>query len=275
MIWEGPKAEEFSKKLYDIYGIEGIIADGPGYTDEQCSYGLAMSARIREGTQFDLFHELRSKPSIKQIFPWKLAAMIVLMAGCMAVMMWQKSSKLAESYRSLKQQNSKHKWATSKRNKEISNIRKGLLGETEAVEKFLSSRIIWSDYLRDIPTRLPPNVSLDNVWAISEFSDIGGKKEAGAQKVKKSFSLRGTILFQKGHASPEQIDAFLESLKKVELLERDFPKVQLADIKWRRQGDCETASFTVLALPLKSDSEPADEKDVKGEKGAKSEKGKS
>jgi len=277
IILEGPKAEEFGGKLYELFGIEAVIADGPGYTDEQCSYSLAMSAKVKEETQFDLFHELRPKPSIKQIFPWKLAAMIVLTAGCMAVMMWQKSAKLAESYGNLKQQNSKHKWASSKKNRELYKMRKALLMETEAVEKFILSRVIWSDYLRDIPARLPTNVSLDNIWAISEFRDVGGKKEGGTQKVKKSFSIRGITLFEKGHASPEQIDAFLESLRKVDLLERDFPKVQLADIKWRRQGECETASFTVLALPKKTDGDGGgeSEKDGKGGKDTKGEKGKS
>jgi hypothetical protein len=276
IILQGPNAEEFGRKLYELFGIEAIVADGPGFTDEQCSYGLAISAMPKEGNQFDLFQELRPKPSIKQIFPWKLAAMIVLLACGMAFMMWQKVSSLADSYNNLKQQNAEHKWAFSKGNGELSNMKKGLLSETDAVEKFLSTRIIWSDYLRDIPTRLPPNVILVNIWAISEYRETGAKKEGGSQKLKKSFSLRGMTLFDKGHASPEQIDSFLESLRKVELLQKDFPKVQLADIKWRRQGDCETASFTVLALPSKSDVEAGDsEKDGKGGKDAKSEKEKS
>ncbi len=64
-------------------------------------------------------------------------------------------------------------------------------------------------------------------------------------------------MFENGGASPEQIETFLESLKKVELLQRDFPKVQLGEIKWRKQNKEESATFTVLALPKKNETEEA------------------
>lgn len=41
--------------------------------------------------------------------------------------------------------------------------------------------------------------------------------------------------------------------------------MQLVEIKWRRQGKQETATFTVLALPKKSEKDDGEE----GEKGGK------
>jgi hypothetical protein len=46
------------------------------------------------------------------------------------------------------------------------------------------------------------------------------------------------------------------------LLKRDFPKVQLAEIKWRREGESEIAMFTVVAMPKKK-SAGGDDKDEK------------
>jgi len=249
IVLQGPNAEQLSRKLYDALGIEVAVADGPGFIDSHCSYTLAMSAASKEGPEFDMFRELRAKPSITKIFPRKIAAAIALVACCMAFMMWQKASDLAGSYSGLKKQDLTHKWAVSKSTADIANERKSLLAETVAVEKFLSSRVVWSDYLRDLPTRLPLNVSLANIWAVCEFEE-SGKKEGG-RKMKKYLTLRGITLFDKGQAAPEEIETFLESLKKVELLRKDFSKVQLAEIKWRKQGSAETAIFTIMALPGK------------------------
>ncbi len=250
IVLEGPKAEEIGQKLYDAVGLDVATADGPGFTDSQCSYSLAMSAKTQEDIQFDIFHELRSKPSIKQIFPWKIAAMIVFAAVCMGVMMWEKASGLSESYNNIKNQNSAYKWASGKYTGEIAAERKNLLAETETIVKFASSRIIWSDYLRDLPTRLPPNVGISSLMGSCELSE--DKKDEG-RKPKKSLSLRGSTVFDKGKAAPEEIEAFMGSLKKVDLLKRDFSQIQLTDIRWRREGNSEAAIFTVLAVPKKAE----------------------
>jgi Tfp pilus assembly protein PilN len=183
-------------------------------------------------------------------------------------MMWQKASKLASTYNNLKQRDSAYKWAQGKGKREIAKELKTLLSETEAVEKFLSTRIIWSDYLRDLPTRLPANVSLSNFVASCEFQETAEKDSGIRRKINKSLSLRGMNFFNEGQASPEEIEGFLESLKKIDLLKRDFPKVQLTEIKWRKEGKGEAAIFTVLASPEKA-VKNKDKKDAKGEKGAK------
>jgi len=268
IVLYGANAEQLSQKLLDDLGIEVVVADGPGFTDSYCSYSLAMSAKAKDSDQFDMFRELRPKPGIMKTFPWKIAAAIVFAAFCMAFTMWQKTSELARNCSSLKRQNSTYKWAVSKRTKVISKERQDLLAETEAVQKFISTRVIWSDYLRDLPTRLPPNVSLSNIWAMCEYRESGKEEAGGRKKTSRSLSLRGMTLFEKGKASPKEIESFLDSLRKVELLKRDFPQVQLSEIKWRREGRSEVAAFTVLALSKKV-SRGGDEKDEKGGKGGK------
>jgi Tfp pilus assembly protein PilN len=247
IILQGPNAEKLSNKLSEDINIEVVVVDGAGYTDSQCSYGLAMSAKSKERDLFDLFRELRPEPGIMQMFPWKLTAMILFMAGCMAFMMWQKASKFARSYNILRQQDSLYAWANNKQTEDIAKEREDLLAETVAVSGFLSSRIIWSDYLRVLPTQLPTNISLSRISATCEFEESG--KESGG---KRSLSFAGTTLFGEGRAAPEDIGAFMDSLRKVELLQRDFPQIELAEIRHRSKDQ---ATFTVLALPKKSKKE--------------------
>jgi Tfp pilus assembly protein PilN len=146
----------------------------------------------------------------------------------------------------LRRQDSLHAWAIDKKTTDIAKERKELIAEANAVGEFLSSRVIWSNYLRDLPTRLPADVSLSKFSAECEYKK-GGEGKAG----KRSLSLMGATLFDKGRAAPEEIEAFMDSLRKVELLRKDFPKIELAEIRWRSKGDQETATFTVLATPKK------------------------
>jgi Tfp pilus assembly protein PilN len=183
------------------------------------------------------------------MFPWKRAIAVAVAVACMGFMMWQKLTGLNNQYNSFKRQNAEFKWSKGQRTGEISKERKQLLTEVEAISTFLSTRIIWTDYLRDLPTRLPLNACLTNIWGVSEMKEMNKKKQG--RKEKRSLTLRGITKFAEGVAAPLEIETFLDSLRNVDLLRRDFPQVQLAEIKWRREGDSEIAMFTVVALPKK------------------------
>jgi hypothetical protein len=178
IILQGNKASELAEGIAGDRGIPVEIIEGDGFTDAKCSFGLALSAKgNEEQTNLDLFRVLRDEPSILDMFPWKRAASVVFMIACMGFIMWQKVAGLTGEYNNFKQQNASHEWSEGQRTGEISNERKQLLTEVQAVSKFLSSRIIWSDYLRDLPTRLPMNACLSNIWAVNELKEMNKKKK--------------------------------------------------------------------------------------------------
>lgn len=273
IVLQGANAEQLSEKLYNNLGIETAVMEGPGFSDSYCSQSLAMSAMTKNAGRFDMLREMRAKPGIMKIFPFKIAAAIVLTAACMGFVMWQKANDLSEACRNLKKQNAAYVWAQKKDTKEIAKDRKTLLDETEAIAKFISTRIIWSDYLRNLPTRLPSNVGLSNIWATCEYKESGNKEAGRRKKEGKTLAMRGVTLFEKGKAAPQEIEAFMESLRKVDLLKRDFPKVQLSEVRWRREGNSEIAMFTVQASSKKEKGSAAETKDAKEEKDAKASEG--
>jgi hypothetical protein len=59
-----------------------------------------------------------------------------------------------------------------------------------------------------------------------------GQKDEG-RRAKKSLSLRAMTRFPRGLAAPGEIDAFLESLRNVSLLKKDFPQVKLRGMESR------------------------------------------
>ncbi len=246
---QGTIAEGLLKRVEDETGMPVMSAAGDGPTEKQYSLALAISMKKDEAPSLDLLKLLRPPPNIRDIFPWKLAALILFLGGCMAFMLWNKSTELLGQYKIARRQNASYKWARSQKTNAINKDCKVLGKEVNAVRKFVSTRIIWSNYLRDIPTRLPPDACLSNIWASCELAQMAKKKHK--RRVNKSLTIRGMARFVERGGTPREIDAFLESLRSVELLKRDFPLVQLAEIKWRKEGTSEVALFTILARPRK------------------------
>jgi hypothetical protein len=249
VIVHGPAGASLVDGFDGDIGIPIVVAEEDGLSEARFSHGLAQAARSEELPPFDLFRSLRSAPTILSMFPWKRAGCVVVAAVVMTFLMWNKVTAMNRQYEQLRRQNAERQWTQDKRTGEIKNERKQLMSEVSAVSKFVSTRVIWSNYLRDLPTRVPSNAGLSNLGGFCELKETS-KKQA-SRRTKKSLTLRGMTRFAKGQAAPEEIDAFLESLRNVDLLKKDFSQVQLAEIRWRREGSSEVAMFTVVALPGK------------------------
>lgn len=255
---QGKGADKVAAQIGSALALKAVAIRGEGFTDELRSHALALSAKYPEPGRFDLFRSLRSAPRIRSIFPWKLAAFVVLMAGCMALTMWDTCTGLASQADHFRRATASpaHTWAHGQTTAQIKNERKRLAANVGAVRRFLRTRVVWSNYLRDLPTRLPSNACLSNVRGVCELKDMSKKKQK--RKTSKLLTLRGITRFEDRDAAPEEIDAFLAGLRNAELLQRDFPRVQLAEIKWRREGNSEMALFTIVALPKKKQAGAAE-----------------
>jgi len=258
LVLQGQADETLAREVQEHTGLEALLSSDEGPGEAALAAGLALSARRGAGEGLDLLTHLRAPPSIRQIFPRRLAACLLLAAALMAGLLWDRWTSLQRDAEVVARQNASRAWAASLALAQISDQRKALTGEVSAVHRFLSTRVRWSDYLRDLPTRLPPNACLSHVWGFCELGESNGKNKV---KPAKSLTLRCLSRFGDRYSAPREIDTFLDSLSQVELLQRDFPLVKLADVKWARgaDGESEMAHFTIIALPR--------EKDVRSRKG--------
>lgn len=247
IVLQGPAARELADKVGAYMNMNAVGVDGAGLTDEAYSVGLALSAKKAQDGGMDMLRTLKPAPGIKEIFPWKMVAFVLMVIVGVGLTLWDKSKAVADEYRGLRLRNASHAWACNLPTRQIQIERKNLGLEVGCVERFLSTRVIWSDYLRDLPSRLPLNMCLSSIWATAEMKAMGKKKHK--IRVNRSLTLRGMTRFADREAAPKEIDAFLESLRNVETLQRDFPIVTLAEIKWRKEGGRTVAMFTIVALP--------------------------
>jgi Tfp pilus assembly protein PilN len=197
-----------------------------------------------------------------------VAAGMVLAAAGMGLFLWSVLADLDADYENVARQTAAFKWARNLRTEKIAAEKKLLATEVAAVQGFLGTRVIWGDYLRDLPTRLPPNSCLMTLDGQYEMKVAATKKGGGQTRVNRSLTIRGMARFT-DRGAPREIDSFLDSLRGVDLLKRDFPLVNLAEIKWRKEGAGDIAMFTIVAMPktIAPGTEEEKEKPAKAEKG--------
>jgi len=247
VILQGDVTAELADRFRDESGQETIATPHAPLDEKTYSLAMAQTARKVKPDSLDLFRTLRPPPTLREMFPARLAGALATGVALMALVLWDTSSDLEAEYRSLCGQCASHKWAAKEKTRALNKERKALMEEAGAVQKFLATRVVWSDYLRDLPTRLPTNACLTHTNGAFEMQDMSASKQK--KKSHRSLTLRGMAQFSDRGSAPREIDAFLDSLRNVELLKRDFPQVSLAEIKWRKDVGGDSAIFTIVAMP--------------------------
>lgn len=238
-------------------GVRVTCTEGPALNNAATAFGLALGCLNPPGEAFDLAHSLKPRASLWEVFPWGEAALQIAMLVCLALILLVRSHAVKDDYEAVQAENARRAALTSLPESQLLKEKKDLEQRVEAVRKFLASRVLWSSYTHDVANRLPAGATLSSFQGLCELEFLGKQKEA-AVKPKKSFTLRAEAPIPRDGSTPQEIDRFLSSLRGHPLLQRDFPLVELADIKWAEAvaGAKPRAHFTVVCLPKVEKASP-------------------
>ena len=237
------------KEFAEEIGIPVVWCEGPGLEDSAIAFGLAIDGLNPSSEILDLARSLKPPPLLRDIFPWKEVLLQLLVLAGMAVYLTDRSSDLHANYLKVQAENEKYNWAGSVAVSELEKEKKDLERKTDAFRSFVGTRVLWSKYTSDISERLPANVTLSSMQGVSDLE--AAQKGVVSSGEKKSFILRASASLGPDGAVPPEIDAFLISLKRNPLLQRDFPNIELTDIKSTRTADISLsrAAFSIVCLP--------------------------
>jgi hypothetical protein len=237
------------KEFADQIGLPVAWCEGPGLADSAIAFGLALGGLNPSNDTLDLARSLKPPPLMRDIFPWKEIVLQLLLLAGMAVFLNDRSSALHASYLKLQAENHKYSWAESVSTANLDKEKKDLTRKVDAFRSFLGTRVLWSKYTHDISDRLPPNVTLSSMQGIQELESAS--KGMVVSTAKKSFILRASAPLRADGAVPQEIDGFLDTLRKLPIMQRDFPNIELADIKSARAAkeSLSKATFTIVCLP--------------------------
>jgi hypothetical protein len=224
--------------------------DGPGRDAGSIALGVAMGCIQSGPDDFDLARSMKPRPTIWELFPLGEVAAQVAAVLLLGLFLLNRSQELNTQYAAVRSETIGRHWLTSMNQQQLDKEKNDLSQRVDAIRKFLSTRIVWAAYTHDIPLRLPENATLSSFRGVCEI-EKKGRKDDKAMKPKKSFTLRIEAPIANDGTAPKEIDGVLDSLRNHPLLKRDFPLVELDDIKWYQPfvGAKPTAFFNVVCLP--------------------------
>jgi hypothetical protein len=224
---------------------------GPELDDSAVAYGLALGCLGQQQNEsFDLSRSVKARPSLRAIFPWAEVGVQAALPAGMGLFLFVRSHSVGESYTAALAETAEHADVAGRQPGDLEKEKKDLEQKVEAVRRFVSSRIIWTSYTHDIASRLPASATLNTFHGLCELEYFGKQKE-GVLKPKKSLVIRAAAPIAQDGSTPKEIDRFLTSLRGHPLLKRDFPEVELAEIKWFQPNVTAppSALFMIVCLP--------------------------
>jgi hypothetical protein len=241
-------------------GVKLIRHDAPALDEGAVAAGLA------EGpgpgvSAFNLVRSLGRGLSMLEIFPWGQAVLqIVLLVAATLFLRHRLGDARAEA-RAAKDHDAHYAWAVSTPTPKLQEEKKELEQKAEALRNFLETRVLWTAHARDMAGRLGPAIALTSFQGAAEL-------EGGKGKARRSLALKLSAPLKKAGAMPKEIDAFLRTLRDDPLLKRDFPEIELGDLRWAPGTNGQsTATFNVTCQPK---AKPAPAKAQPAAKPAKS-----
>lgn len=223
----------------------------PGYDPRTIAYGLAL-ANQNDEEGFDLFRKLKSRPPFWHVIPFGDIILQLGALACLTMYLYSQHDSVRMTYQHTMAETAEHAWMNKVDDAKLDKEKKELQQRVEAIHQFLDTRILWSAYSWNMSALLPETLMLRSFTGICEYE--GGAKAAKAKR-SLQFSLAAPIA--QGTAMPREINEYLDLLRSDPLLGRDFPTIEMSDLRWAKAGagNANMAEFTISCTP-KIDKKP-------------------
>jgi len=217
--------------------------DGPPLDASQIASGLAEGC-LQDEDGFDLARHQQTERTLWQRFPWSEAAVHVGLIVVMGLFLAYRLLLVNDELTSATMRNAQSEIA-SLSTQELQKEKKELNAQVSAVEKFLDSRIVWTNYERELAAALPRDVFFTSLRGVSEFTS----KSKSKTKARKQLVLKCAVAIPQDGLIPHEVDRLLNALRQNPLLNAEFPLIELAELKQYKRDDETLAMFTVIGLP--------------------------
>jgi hypothetical protein len=136
---------------------------------------------------------------------------------------------------------------------ELRTAASNLRDQVGAVQRFLGTRMIWSELLGELPQRLPQDVRIAALWGEEELGSGGKAKEGSPKKQKQRVLMDMTSSFPLDVPAPPELELVLQSVRQMESISARYPDVKLASLRLdnnrRKDATEDSAKFSILCLP--------------------------
>ncbi|RUL84176.1 hypothetical protein [Tautonia sociabilis] len=219
---------------------------GPAYDAGEIASGLALGCHP-QANAFNLARHLRPPEPILSQLPWGQLAVQSTALAVATLLMIEHRRDVERQAIALHAEQAQFPWLRATDAASLRRERDDLRRRAEAVEHYLSSRIVWTDCIREVADLLPDSMTLTALEGFAEYS----KPHSNKGNPKRSLALSVDAPIPAGGAISPEVEGLIGALRDSPVLEQALPEIGMAGLRWGASGPSRTpaASFTVLCLP--------------------------
>ena len=223
-------------------GVKVLRHDAPDLDEATVATGLAEGPGPGVAA-FNLIRSLGRGLSIHDIFPWGQALLQAALLVWATLFVRHRLGDARAEARAARAEDARYAWAAKVPIEKLKEERRDLEQKAEALRTYLATRVVWTAFARDMAARLGPAIALTSFQGTAEL-------EGGKSKARRSLALKFAAPTPKAGAMPREIDAFLRALRADPLLKRDFPEIEMGDLRFTPSTAGQpTATFSVTCQP--------------------------
>ncbi|MEW4568899.1 hypothetical protein AB1L88_13625 [Tautonia sp. JC769] len=228
--------------------IRVLRHDAPAYDSGEIAAGLAMGCLPHLPT-FNLARELRPPEPIFSLLPWGQMAVQASVLALATMLMIEHRRSLDREFIAVRAEQGQYPWLQSLDLPKLRQERDDLMQRTSSIERYLSTRILWTECNREIASLLPEGMVVTKMDGQATYEVVGGKGRRSAPK--RSLTLAIDAPIPAGGAVSPEVEVLIESLRESPLLQKTLPDVGMAGLRWGAGGQSRipTASFVIHCQP--------------------------
>jgi len=214
----------------------------PMDAESVAGYLARSAARSRAGVP-DMLARLKPPPSIRQIFPWGAALLLLAAVLGTGHELSSKADRLEGQTRMAKRTMAIDAKRAHVKIGELKKRHSELALQLRLLHGFVAKRIAWAQVMAEVPSRVPGTFVLAGLRGRDSFT-MPSNTKSGVRKLEtKELSLQGQGRLESGKAAPEDVNALMESLAASKIIAKYFPRVDGANVMRKPGREFDVVTF--------------------------------
>lgn len=230
--------------LEEEFRIPVSVSPVPSFSGDTVAFGLALGGVSENAHNINLARSIRKAPSLYSLIPRFEAIITTAIVLLVLLNTWSNIDNYSRRLRSVKIDNASSDWSIGKNLFILTSEKQQLSQQVVPIGNFLANKINWSPYLESLGGLVPDNAWVDTIEVEDQIWST-----SISNKGKRYLMIRMFAAFPPGGKAPDEIDEAVKSFRDNPLFQKELPKVQLAEINWKKEEAKEYAFFSLLASP--------------------------
>ena len=251
VLHTGEAGAALAKDCEAGYRLPTQVAPRLSTDPESASFALACLGTLSRPGATDLFAGLRPPPGLRQSFPIKAAGLLLVAIAGAAGLLLHETGKLEAENEKLAKLAHKYAKKAKVNPKELVKVHQAMSAEFGIASAFITSRVFWSDVLREVPAVVPATgtiVDLDGRDLV-KFPAAKKKSDAAAPGVSRQLMLSIEVPLDEADTSPPEVAQLTTALETSPYFHKQFPRITGSNVRLLPAIKGLAARIIVLCFP--------------------------